>query len=312
MNAMKLDKNSHPCQALELQYSEFGDPNAPPVVLLIGLGMQRFEWPKPFLTRLAQSYRVICIDNRDAGNSPHCGPESETAAAYVWLRGDSTEAAELASYTLLEMRDDTLALLNKLEIDTFDLIGFSMGSMIGQLVAMAAGSRLRNFVQLAGDDGTPNIDGTEEAIRRVARLFCAPKDPAKLNELLLDDAFFYSAGRLEDNYELRSEIEKICASYSHGGAARHALAILATPDRRHQLHTIQAATLVVHGGQDPCIAPKQGRSAASLIPNAKFKLLPEAGHILNDDMCNAALNWLLPPQIHLANVTTNLKPKHHQ
>ncbi|NRP13214.1 MULTISPECIES: alpha/beta fold hydrolase [unclassified Aliiroseovarius] len=278
---------------LHLHHWEAGDPAAHPVVLLVGLGMQAVEWPKPFIGQLARTHRVICIDNRDAGKSPHCGPDSEPEAARIWLQEDIEAASQLSPYTLFDMRDDVLAVLEKLKIDRFDLVGFSMGGMIGQLVAAAAGSRVTNFVQLSSNDGTAEVDGSADAKRRMARLFSTPDDPNIVREYLLDDALAYGAGRLEDGPELRAEIDEIMVEgYSCGGAARHALAVLTTPDRRDLLAHIQARTLVAHGTKDLCISPERGKIAADLIPGASFRLLPDVGHILDKDLCEATLVWL--------------------
>lgn len=280
-------------EPLELYHWEAGDPVACPVVLLVGLGMQAIEWPEPFLEALTETHRVIFVENRDAGKSPRCGQESEPEAADVWLRKDVEAAKKLAQYSLFEMRDDVLALLDRLKIGSFDLVGFSMGGMIGQLVAAAAGTRVGKFVQLGSNDGSGEIDGEKDSMQRIARLFTEPDDPARIRDYLLEDSLVYGAGKLTDGPELQAEIEKIHArGYSCGGSARHAMAVLSSPDRQHLLSSISARTLILHGDRDPCISPKRGRAAAGLIPNARFQLLPGVGHILDQDMCDAALKWL--------------------
>lgn len=94
------------------------------MILLVGLGMQMFEWPASFVENLSTSHRVICVENRNAAPSPRCGPESEPGAADVSLREDVDEARKRAPYSAFDMRDDVLALLNKLGIDDFDIVGF--------------------------------------------------------------------------------------------------------------------------------------------------------------------------------------------
>lgn len=280
---------------LDLAYTEIGDPEARPLILLVGLGMQMFEWPGSFLKALSGSHRVICVENRDAGQSPRCGPESEPDIAGIWLPGDAARARELAPYTLFDMRDDVFALLARLNIRDFDVIGFSMGGMIAQLVSAMAGDRVGAFVQLASNDGTIHVDGTDDAKRRMARLFTEPEERRQIIEYLLDDTLYYGAGQLQPDDDLRAGIEKAyMQGFSCGGSARHALAVLAAGDRRAQLRTISARTLVLHGNSDPCIAAHRGRAAAELIPDATFKLLPGVGHIVDEQMCNAALAWLRP------------------
>lgn len=280
-------------QPVQLSYWEAGDPAAHPVVLLVGLGMQAIEWPTEFIRQLSETRRVICIDNRDAGQSPRCGEDSEPLAAGIWMQGDAAAAQDLAPYSLFDMRDDVLALLDRLQIDTFDIIGFSMGGMISQLVAAAAGPRACSFVQLASNDGTAEVDGDADSKFRIARLFTRPSNPDLIRTYLLEDALAYGAGRITDTPELRSEVNAVfAAGYSCGGAARHALAVLTTPDRRQLLKSIQSRTLVLHGDRDSCISPQRGAAAATLIPDTRFELMPGVGHVLDPMMCDAALNWL--------------------
>jgi len=292
-NVPSTAKGRH--QPVQLHYWEAGDPAARPVVLLVGLGMQAIEWPTDFVRRLSETHRVICIDNRDAGKSPRCGGESEPLAAEIWLRGDADAALKLAPYSLFDMRDDVLALLDHLQVCDFDLVGFSMGGMIGQLVAAAAGARAGRFVQLASNDGTAEVDGEADSKRRMARLFVRPESPELVLEYLLDDAIAYGAGRITCTPELKAEVDAIyTAGYSCGGSARHALAILTSPDRRQLLKNIQCQTLVLHGDSDISISPQRGAAAAELIPDARFELLPGVGHVLDPMLCDAALNWLEP------------------
>ncbi len=278
---------------LSLDFDEFGDPSAPPVILLVGLGMQRFEWPEHLIRELSRTHRVICPDNRDAGRSPICGPESEPTFGDVWLRRDQDAARQIAPYLLEDMRDDVVALVDRLGIDKFDIVGFSMGGMISQTVAIALSDRVKNFVQLASNDGSAEVDSDEESKRRMARLFSKPSTPESTFDHILSDALYYGAGQLQDTAELRAEINEIVAQgYQFGGAARHGMAVLASPDRRNLLPGIRARTLVIHGDHDPCISVERGRGAAALIPDAQLSILSGAGHIITGEMCRQTLDWL--------------------
>ena len=63
------------CNGVELEYDEFGDAGAPPLVLVMGLATQMIGWPEAFCEKLAsRGYRVIRFDNRDVGLSTKFQP----------------------------------------------------------------------------------------------------------------------------------------------------------------------------------------------------------------------------------------------
>mgnify|MGYP001501885423 FL=1 len=68
--------------------------------------------------------------------------------------------------------------------------------------------------------------------------------------------------------------------YDHHGIARQMLAMLASGDRRAEIATIRAPTLVIHGDDDPLIPRSAGREVARLVPAAKLLELEGMGHDL--------------------------------
>lgn len=164
--------------------------------------------------------------------------------------------------------------------------------MISQLVAAASARRVGRLVQMASKDGTINLDGGKEARWRMARLFRRPDNRQNIKDYLFEDAVFYGAWQVEPDDTQRAVVEKAYTQeFSCGGSARHALATLVSGDRREHSRRIQAKTLVLHGVGEPCIASHRGEGAANPIPNPMFKLRPGVGHIVDDTMCSAALDW---------------------
>src|SRR5437660_1747975 len=115
-----------------LAYESFGDPEAPPVLLVMGLGMQMIGWPDGFCAELvAHGLHVIRFDNRDVGLSTHIqdAPPPDLTAAFA---GDTSSAA----YTLSDMAADTVGLLDALGLRDAHVVCASMGGMIAQTVAI--------------------------------------------------------------------------------------------------------------------------------------------------------------------------------
>jgi pimeloyl-ACP methyl ester carboxylesterase len=270
-----------------------GDENAPVVLLLAGLGMQLIEWPDALIEALARNFWVIRIDNRDAGLSSICGPEPDPAAAVAW--STPQQVAESAAYSVFDMRDDVLAVLDQLGIEKFNCVGFSMGGVISQLVAAAGAERVERLVQICSTGGERNFEFTKEALLRIERLFHPFPNRQELVDTLIDDAIYFSRGAAIQEMGLTRAIsEKIVSrGYLHGGAARQALAIGASGDRASELKKIKAQTLIIHGERDPCVSMSQAERAAELIPNSTLHLFSMLGHNLNAEVCTMVESWLL-------------------
>lgn len=105
-----------------LHYRVTGRPGAPPVLFIQGLGADKNGWN---LQRLGTApwYRAVALDNRGSGRSdkPH------------------------GTYTLEQMADDTIAVLDHAGIDTAHVVGASMGGAISQIVAVKYPERLRSL-----------------------------------------------------------------------------------------------------------------------------------------------------------------------
>jgi proline iminopeptidase len=263
-------------------------------VLIQGLGQQLTDWPAELVAALAARRRVILCDNRDAGLSPLAG-----AAADPALRAENFPAAAGpdvdAPYTLHDMAEDARAVLDRLGIVHADVIGYSMGGLIAQILAARHPSRVRSLVSLMSADGARAIETTPAAWAAMARsIVCSGDLPARI-ESLTDDAALYRGPHLAfDRADMRRHIAAaLHRSDRPAGIFRQALAVRGSGDRRDLLRRIACPTLVVHGSADPVILPEQGRRAAALIPQARLEMLERAGHDFAPEV-TARLATLLP------------------
>src|ERR1043166_3856250 len=140
---------------IELEYEEFGDRDAPAILLIMGLAGQLIHWPEEFCVTLAQAgYRVIRYDNRDIGLSTkldHPGkPNLMRSGVRALLR-----LPVRAPYKLDDMAADALGLLDALGIKTAHLVGASMGGMIAQILAAKHRSRVRSLTLIMTTSGNP-------------------------------------------------------------------------------------------------------------------------------------------------------------
>ena len=148
---------------IEICYQSLGDPEAPAILLIMGLGMQLVAWPDAFCASLVeQGFRVIRFDNRDVGLSQrfdHLGVPNIAAGAVKHTLG----MAVASPYRLADLADDTAALIDALGLQSAHVCGASMGGMVAQHLAARHPQRVRSLLL---DSVIPNelILGTEHSV----------------------------------------------------------------------------------------------------------------------------------------------------
>ncbi len=263
--------------AIAMAYERFGDPEAPPVLLVMGLGMQMIGWADGFCSALvAHGLRVIRFDNRDVGLSSHLhgAPTPDVLAA---LAGDPSSA----SYSLSDMAADTVGLLDALELDSAHFVGASMGGMIAQTIAIEHPDRVRSLTSIMSTTG----DGTVgQATRDAFGALLTP--PASSRREAMDRAVSIFRVIGSPGFELdEAEVRKRAAlSYDRAddplGVGRQLLAVVASGDRTAGLRSVRAPTLVLHGADDPLVDVSGGRATGAAIPGAELVVLDGMGHDL--------------------------------
>jgi len=268
---------------LRIEYESLGDPQAPAIVLLMGLGMQLVDWPDAFCEDLvAQGFRVVRFDNRDSGLSTevatHGRPNLLLAFAAAWVG-----LPVRAPYTLDDMAADTLGLIDGLGIAKAHIVGISMGGMIAQVFAARHPERVLTLTSIMSSSGNRQVSlGTRPALEA---LFAKPSDPndpqAVVDHLVKVFGVIGSPAFPSDTAELRQRLARsVHRAYHPAGIARQLLAIMAAGDRRRQLRTIVAPTLVIHGAADPLLPVAAGRDTARNIPGAELLVIDGMGHDL--------------------------------
>lgn len=273
---------------ITIEYDEFGPEDAGPMLLISGLGVQMIRWRGTFCQALAyKGFRVIRFDNRDAGLSTHfdAAPAPDFAAiAGAIGRGERPNVP----YTLHDMADDAVNLLDGLNIGRAHLVGRSMGGMIAQLVASKFPERTLSLSVIMSSTGNPGLPtAPPEAMDMLTR---AAPDPSLDEAGFLDHCvatarFFASPAYPFDEVAHRAlALAELRRAYHPTGFARQIAAIAATGDLRPWLKRIQVPTLVVHGTDDKLVPERSGRDIADNIMDAELMLLPGMGHDLPSEL----------------------------
>jgi pimeloyl-ACP methyl ester carboxylesterase len=250
---------------IEIEYETFGPEDAPPVLLINGLGSQMTRWPVPFCEMLvARGYHVVRFDNRDVGLS-------------TWFQSGDR-------YTLSDMAADAMGLLDHLKIDKAHIVGVSMGGMIAQTVAIEHPQRTLSLTSIMSATGAPGtLDSTPEA---AAVLTQPAPDPT------VDEAAFVAHGIKNARVigspaypwpeeALRERVlSDMRRAFNPKGVQRQRGAINASGDRTEKLRGLNVPTVVLHGEEDPLVPKAGGLATAAAIPGAELRLIPGMGHDL--------------------------------
>src|SRR5438067_13089416 len=144
-----------PANGIELCYDTFGDRDAAPLMLIMGLAAQMIAWDEEFCARLAsRGYWVIRFDNRDIGLSTKF-TERGVPDVLAMLTGQG--GAPAAPYTLRDMATDTIGLMDALGIAKAHVVGASMGGAIAQEMAIHHSGRLRTMTSIMSSTGEPGL-----------------------------------------------------------------------------------------------------------------------------------------------------------
>ena len=138
---------------IDIAYQRLGNPDAPVVLLIMGLAAQSIAWPDAFCHALAgRGLQVIRFDNRDVGLSTHMtdAPPPDLPAA---LAGDLSSV----SYTLLDMAADAVGLLDVLGFEKAHVVGASMGGAIAQTMAIEHQERVRSLTSMMSTTGNRSV-----------------------------------------------------------------------------------------------------------------------------------------------------------
>jgi|OpeIllAssembly_1097287.scaffolds.fasta_scaffold12022_2 proline iminopeptidase len=266
---------------LTLEYESLGDPGAPVMLLVMGLGMQLVAWPDAFCEGLVnKGFRVVRFDNRDCGLSQkldQLGTPRMPSAILRALLGLPVHSP----YDLKAMAADTVGLLDALGIAQAHVVGASMGGMIGQLVAALYPDRALSLTSIMSTTGARHLPQPSVRIRR--ELLRRPQQPLTPDTLIAHYEHLFgvigSPGYPTPPEEFRARIRRaVERGYHPAGFLRQLGAILANGDRSPLLGSITCPTLVIHGKADPLVPFQGGVDTAYKIRDARLVLLDGFGH----------------------------------
>ncbi len=246
---------------VEIWWEDFGNPEHPTVMLVMGANAQSIVWPSPIIDTLVKAgYRVVRFDNRDIGLS-------------TWVD------FEKAPYDVTRMAKDAIGLLDALGVAKAHWIGASMGGMISQQIALDFPDRIQSLVSIMSSPSSPydgELPPPDPKVMEAAAALGPDADPVESAVAL----FSTLAGDREafDEVAFRRDFLVGIERGGYNPNCSHGLAVEASPSRTERLKGLRVPTLVIHGGADPILPLGHGEATAAAIPNASLLVMEGVGH----------------------------------
>ena len=267
---------------ITIEYDEHGDPAAPPVLLVMGLGAQMTLWPQELVDALtSRGFRVIRYDNRDIGLS-HKFDGARAPGIVKLMLLSRIGLKPRVPYSLADMAADGVGLLDALGIAKAHVVGASMGGMIAQHIAFTYSDRVLSLTSIMSTTGNRKLPaGSREALQVLTTRPASTDEDVLVEHGIKVAHAIGSPGYKSDPERLLERTRaNIRRSFYPAGMPRQLAAIIADGDRRQRLKDVTAPTLVIHGEDDPLVPLAGGKDTAENIPGAKLKTFPGMGHDL--------------------------------
>ena len=265
----------------EIYFEHRGARANPRVLLIHGLGCQLVQWPESFVAGLVDSgLCAVLFDNRDAGLSH--GPSGPPPSLEALLAASD---AVTPDYTLSDMAQDAVDLLDHLGQGGAHVVGLSMGGMIAQRMAIEHPERVYSLTSIMSSTGNPDLPQPQaDAMAAAVGLTDDNAETAVAHQI---QAWRAWGGKHFDSRDcgIAQVAERAVArAFRPHGIVRQYAAIVADGDRRGPLAEVGVPTLVVHGAADPLVPAAAGKDTAQAIPGARYHEVAKLGHDLPEPL----------------------------
>ncbi|MFD9484974.1 alpha/beta fold hydrolase [Streptomyces sp. NPDC059991] len=262
-------------RGVEFVYRQLGPQDGVPLILLHHLAAVLDNWDPRVVDQLAARRRVITFDNRGVGASGGSTPD-----------------------TIEAMARDAVLFIRALGFERVDLLGFSLGGFVAQVIAAEEPDLVRKMILTGtGPAGGPGIDKvTALTIRDTLKATLTRRDPKQF--LFFTDteggrqaarAFLERLKKRTDNRDKAISLPSFRAQLK----AIHRWGLQAPAD----LSRIHQPALVANGESDRMVPSENTLDLAARLPNGELvPLYPDAGHggifQYHDEFVSQALEFL--------------------
>ena len=270
---------------IEICYDTSGSASGEPLLLIMGLGGQMTLWEDEFCRGLAErGHFVVRFDNRDVGLSTKLTAAGVPNLLEVMSRIVAGETVE-AAYTLDDMADDAVGVLDALDLEAAHVVGASMGGMIAQALAIRHPARVRTLVSIMSSTGNPELPRARPEAMAVLMRERADDREGSIAQAVAAQRVLCGTGFPFDEARVRERAGRAYdRSFYPEGITRQMAAVVASGNRRPALASLDVPTLVIHGDGDPLVPIEAGRDTAEAIPGAELLVIEGMGHNLPPEL----------------------------
>jgi pimeloyl-ACP methyl ester carboxylesterase len=264
---------------IQIEYETFGEPGSRPLLLIMGFAGQLIIWDEELCKQIAQrGYYVIRFDNRDVGLSTKiddAGVPDIMKTIEALMKGEPVNPP----YTIEDMADDAIGLLNALAIDKAHICGMSMGGLIAQTLAVNYPQRVLSLISIYSNMGDPEDPQPKpEAFEFLTTPFPEEREANIEHAMKLFHTITGPGFPFDEEWHRNIAAQAFDRAFYPQGPARHLVAILSQKNRRPALASVSVPTLVVHGTDDPMVPVECGKNTAAAIPGAELMIIDGMGH----------------------------------
>ncbi len=277
---------------IEIFYRDYGPDDAEPILLVQGLGGQLINWPQHLIEYLIDNnFRPIVFDNRDTGLSTRVVSDSfsDEKRGNTILRSYIRYYLRLpikSEYTIDDMANDAVAVLDDLNISQAHVLGISMGGMIAQIIASSYSDRTKTFTLISSTASTPSpLNGPTRKVRKL--LMDRTKNPSSTIDQRVNRTrkIFSEIGYQGVDLNTDEFYQNVVSAVKRGGKddtgfGRQLTAILGSENRLDKVKSIKAPTLIIHGKEDPLIKVKNAYKTNKLIKDSKLIVISDMRHLI--------------------------------
>ncbi|MCK9307618.1 MAG: alpha/beta fold hydrolase [Methanoculleus sp.] len=282
----------HPIQGqaqvdnITIFYEVFGPADRETVLLIAGAGAQMTMWSNGLCAELVErGYRVVRFDNRDTGLSTHLDHLGRPDWVEFFTAASEGRPPPVP-YTITDMANDSVGLLDALGIERAHIVGASMGGAIAQRIAIHHPERTCSLTLFFSETGNPEMPGPTEEF-----LALPPPPPAGSDvEAIVEHEVLVARTLGSPAYPTGEDVlreysrQNVERDYDPIALERHSAAITAESDRRELLNQLNVSTVILHGDSDILVPVENGYDLAANIPGADLIVVPGMGHDIPEQL----------------------------